>query len=163
MRISLLTPSVFFNKGRYHFAPAGSVFLDQSIYQRSMHMIILIVDDDAGIRQLVTVFLEHRGYSAISARNGAEALTHLEHHQPLPQLILLDLMMPVMDGAGFRHAQQQDSRFALIPVVVMSAAENIEAQAPSLTADAYLPKPIDFDALLGLIEQYGGESRARAQ
>jgi CheY-like chemotaxis protein len=162
MRISLLTPSVFFNKGRYHLAPAGSVFLDQSIYQRSMHMIILIVDDDAGIRQLVTVFLEHKGYSAISARNGAEALSHLEH-QPLPQLILLDLMMPVMDGAGFRDAQQQNPRFAPIPVVVMSAAENIEAQAPSLTADAYLPKPIDFDALLALVEQYGSQSRAHAQ
>jgi two-component system chemotaxis response regulator CheY len=126
-------------------------------------MTILIVDDDAGIRQLVTVFLEHKGYSAMSARNGAEALSHLEHHQPLPQLILLDLMMPVLDGAGFRLAQQQNPQLAPIPVVVMSAAENISTQAPSLTADAYLPKPIDFDALLNLVERYGSQSRAHAR
>lgn len=125
-------------------------------------MSILIVDDDPGIRQLVTVFLEHKGYSAITARNGAEALSHLEHQQP-PQLILLDLMMPVMDGAGFRHAQQQNPQLAPIPVVVMSAAENIDSQAPSLTADAYLPKPIDFDALLGLVERYGSQSRTHAR
>jgi len=125
-------------------------------------MSILIIDDDPGIRELVTVFLQHKGYSAMSARNGAEALSQLEQHQP-PQMILLDLMMPVMDGAGFRHAQQQIPQLAAIPVVVMSAAENIDAQAPSLTADAYLPKPIDFDALLGLVERYSGQSRARAQ
>jgi CheY-like chemotaxis protein len=132
-------------------------------HQRSTPMSILIVDDDAGIRQLVTVFLEHKGYSASNARNGAEALTYLEHHQPPPQLILLDLMMPVLDGAGFRDAQQQNPRIATIPVVVMSAAENLNAQAPSLTADAFLPKPIDFDALLTLVEEYVGHSRAHAR
>jgi CheY-like chemotaxis protein len=68
-------------------------------------------------------------------------------------------MMPVMDGSEFRHTQQQDPQLAPIPVVVMSAAENIEAQAPSLTADAYLPKPIDFDTLLTLVETYCNQSR----
>ena len=126
-------------------------------------MTVLIVDDDAGIRQLLTLFLEHKGYTAASVTNGAEALSHLRQSHPLPQLVLLDLMMPVLDGAGFRHEQQQDPQLAAIPVVVMSAAENIQAQAPSLTADAYLPKPIDFDALLSLVEQYGIQSRQQGR
>jgi CheY-like chemotaxis protein len=124
-------------------------------------MSILIVDDDAGIRQLVTLFLEHKGYQAASVPNGREALSHLQHSQP--ELILLDLMMPVMDGAEFRQAQQQDPQLSSIPVVVMSAAENIEAQAPQLTADSYLPKPIDFDALSALVEAYCSRGRQHGE
>ena len=121
-------------------------------------MTILIVDDDPGIRELVRIFLAHKGYAAVVASNGQEALAYLEQ-QPYPKLILLDLMMPVMDGATFRETQRQQAQLARIPVVVMSAAENIQAQAPTLTADAYLPKPIDFDALLAVAEQYGGQQR----
>ncbi|MEO7910512.1 MAG: response regulator [Roseiflexaceae bacterium] len=122
-------------------------------------MTILIVDDDAGIRQLLLLFLEHKGYTAKTVANGLEALNMLQPDQPLPRLILLDLMMPVMDGATFRQAQQSDPRIAAIPVVVLSAAENIEAQAPLLTADAYVPKPIEFDNLLQIVEQYCQQSR----
>src|SRR6476646_4221005 len=74
--------------------------------------------------------------------------------------VSLDLMMPIMDGAAFRQAQQADPRIAAIPVVVLSAAENIAAQAPLLTADAYVPKPIEFDNLLQVVEQYCQRSRA---
>ena len=122
-------------------------------------MTILIVDDDAGIRQLLLLFLEHKGYTAKSVTNGREALDLLQPDQPLPQLILLDLMMPIMDGASFRQAQLSDPRMAAIPVVVLSAAENIEAQAPLLTADAYVPKPIEFDSLLQIVEQHCQRSR----
>jgi CheY-like chemotaxis protein len=122
-------------------------------------MTILIVDDDAGIRQLLLLFLQHKGYSAKTVANGREALDQLQPDQPLPLLILLDLMMPVMDGASFRQAQLSDPRIAAIPVVVLSAAENIEAQAPLLTADAYVPKPIEFDSLLQIVEQYCPRSR----
>jgi CheY-like chemotaxis protein len=122
-------------------------------------MTILIVDDDAGIRQLLLLFLEHKGYTAKSVSNGLEALNQLQIDQPLPSLILLDLMMPVMDGATFRQAQLADSRIAAIPVVVLSAAENIEAQAPLLTTDAYVPKPIEFDSLLQIVERYCQQSR----
>src|SRR5262249_11899283 len=115
-------------------------------------MSILIVDDDAGIRQLVTLFLEHKGYQAVGVANGLEALEHLRDSQT--ELILLDLMMPVMNGAEFRDAQLHDSQLAAIPVVVMSAAENIDAHAPSLAADSYRPKPIDFGALIGLVERH---------
>ena len=115
-------------------------------------MTILIVDDDADIRQLLTVFLTYNGYRSVSVANGLEALTYLQHSQPHPQLILLDQMMPVMDGVAFRHAQQRDPQLATLPVVVMSAVENLQPQ-PLPTA-AYLPKPIDFAALLTLVEQY---------
>jgi sigma-B regulation protein RsbU (phosphoserine phosphatase) len=72
-------------------------------------------------------------------------------------------MMPVMDGAEFRQAQQHDPRLSGIPVVVMSAAENIEAQAPQLTADSYLPKPIDFDALSALVDAHCSRGRQHGE
>jgi len=123
-------------------------------------MTILIVDDDAGIRTLLTVFLARNGYAAVSVPHGLAALDHL-HQQALPELFLLDAMMPVMDGAAFRHIQQDDARLANIPVIVISATQNIDTQAATLTADAYLPKPVDFAALLKLIEHYCGQSRQR--
>jgi CheY-like chemotaxis protein len=122
-------------------------------------MTIMIIDDDGGIRELITLYLAHNGYAAISASNGKEALDQLERDQVPPQLILLDLMMPVMDGAEFRQAQLAAPQLAGIPVIVMSAAENIESQAPALTANAYLPKPVDFDALLQLVQQYSQQTR----
>ena len=122
-------------------------------------MTILIVDDDAGIRKLLTIFLNFKGYPAMSVANGAEALAYLQQQLPLPQLILLDLTMPLMDGVAFRQAQQQDPRLMRIPVVVMSAVEEVLAQ--QVTVEAYLPKPVDFDALLSLVEQYCSQSRQR--
>jgi CheY-like chemotaxis protein len=123
-------------------------------------MTILIVDDDAAIRKLLTVFLTHNGYTAVPVSHGLAALDHLQD-EPRPELILLDMIMPVMDGAAFRRTQQDDARLANIPVIVISGAENISAQASTLSADAYLPKPFDFDALLRLVEQYCGRSRQR--
>jgi CheY-like chemotaxis protein len=120
-------------------------------------MTILIVDDDAGIRELLTIFLRFKGYPAFGVANGAEALAYLQQRVLLPQLIVLDLTMPVMDGVAFRHAQQQDPHLSAIPVVVMSAVE--ELLAPEVPADAYLPKPIEFDALLPLVEEYCEQSR----
>jgi CheY-like chemotaxis protein len=122
-------------------------------------MTILIIDDDAGIRELLTIFLSFKGYPALGVANGAEALAYLQQRTPLPQLIVLDLTMPVMDGVAFRHAQKQNPHLSAIPVVVMSAVEDL--LAPEVPADAYLPKPIDFDALLPLVEQYCYQSRQR--
>jgi two-component system, OmpR family, response regulator CpxR len=117
-------------------------------------MSILIVDDDAEIRRLLTLFLEYRGYHVVSVTNGAEALTLLRHSFPLPELILSDWMMPVMDGAAFRQAQQQNPQLAPIPVVALSGAAELFADAPSFRPDAYLPKPFDFAKLLILVEQF---------
>jgi CheY-like chemotaxis protein len=123
-------------------------------------MSILILEDDAEIRRLLTLFLEYRGYHVVSVTNGAEALTLLGHSYPLPELILSDWIMPVMDGAAFREAQQQNPQLAPIPVVALSgAADDLFAVAPTFSPDACLSKPIDFDSLLGLVEQYCQENR----
>ena len=122
-------------------------------------MSILIVDDEEEIRHLLTLFLEYQGYHAISVTNGAEALTLLRYSSPLPELILSDWMMPVMDGAAFRQAQQQNPQLAPIPVVALSAAEELLADAPTFRPDAYLPKPFDFAKLLILVEQFCTECR----
>ena len=123
-------------------------------------MTILIIDDDMDIRKLLTVFLAYNGYTAVPVPHGMAAFDHLRHEE-LPELILLDMKMPVMDGAAFRRTQQGDARLANIPVVVMSGAENLNAQVPTLTANAYLPKPFDFVVLLELVERYCGQRRKR--
>ena len=117
-------------------------------------MSILIVDDEEEIRRLLTLFLEYRGYHAVSVTNGAEALTLLRHSYPLPELILSDWMMPVMDGAAFWQAQQQNPQLAPIPVVALSDAVDLLADAPAFRPDAYLPQPFDFAQLLSLVEQF---------
>jgi CheY-like chemotaxis protein len=122
-------------------------------------MTILIVDDDPAIRQLLTVFLEHNGYRTVSVANGYEALSYLQQSPSVPELILLDQMMPVMDGVAFRLAQQQDPQLATIPAVLLSAVDTIQVHAVTMVADAYLPKPIDFEALRILVEQYCRQSR----
>jgi CheY-like chemotaxis protein len=124
-------------------------------------MTILVIDDDTDIRKLLTVFLVHNGYTAVPVPHGMAALDHLQWHEPLPELILLDMVMPVMDGAAFRRTQQDDARLANIPVILMTGAENLSVQAPTLSADAYLPKPFDFTTLLKLVEHYCGQSRER--
>jgi CheY-like chemotaxis protein len=126
-------------------------------------MSILIVDDEEEIRRLLTLFLEYRGYQAISVTNGAEALSLLRHSAPLPELILSDWMMPVMDGEAFRQAQQQHPQFAPIPVVALSAAADLFADAPAFRPDAYLPKPFDFAQLLSLVEQFCTPPRQRSR
>src|SRR4051794_4973917 len=77
-----------------------SLSYTQCTYPWSTPMSILIVDDEEEIRRLLTLFLEYRGYQAISVTNGAEALILLRHSCPLPELILSDWLMPVMDGAA---------------------------------------------------------------
>jgi CheY-like chemotaxis protein len=124
-------------------------------------MSILIVDDDPDIRHLLTTLLTFKGYQTLSAASGIEALTHLQHTHPTPHLILLDQIMPDMDGVAFRCAQQQDPQLATIPVVVISAVENLQTQ--SAPAAAYLPKPIDFAALLTLVEQHCYQKRQLGQ
>jgi CheY-like chemotaxis protein len=148
------------NRRDTHFA-GFLVDLHSLNYLWSTRMTILIVGDDASIRQLLTVFLTYKDYHSVAVANGAEALSYLQDLDQFPQLILLDLMMPAMDGAAFRQAQQQDPRLAPIPVVLMSAMENIEEQAPRLQVSASVPKPVDFEVLLSVVEQHCKQSQQR--
>jgi CheY-like chemotaxis protein len=126
-------------------------------------MSILIVDDEGSIRDMLRLFLSHNGYTVAEAANGAEALELLRQAPQLPDLILLDLMMPVMSGVEFRELQREDAALARIPVVVISAAENLQDKAPQLQADAYLAKPIDFSELLATASYYCDSAHAQSR
>jgi len=108
---------------------------------------VLIVEDSEDLRYLMEVYLEGEGYDVSSVANGKEALDYLHSRAELPSVILLDLMMPVMDGFQFRREQQRDSRLSPIPVVLMTAGQDIKGDAARIHADAFLKKPIDIDDL----------------
>lgn len=116
---------------------------------------MLVVDDDADIRKMLAEILELEGYEAILAANGREALGRLRAGVR-PSLILLDLMMPGMNGWEFRSEQLQDPDLASIPVVILTGDGQADRKATDVGAVSYLCKPLDVEALLGLIERYEG-------
>lgn len=101
------------------------------------------------------MLLSDEGYDVAIACNGREALSYLARDE-VPALILLDIMMPVMDGYAFRETQRQHPVLAAIPVVVLSAGEKSE-RVTAMRPSAFLKKPFDVDALLTLVEKYCGE------
>lgn len=115
---------------------------------------VLIVDDDNDIRDVVVETLSDEGYGARGAANGEEALDLLRSEPALPRVILLDMMMPVMDGATFRAAQLDDPDLRAIPVVVMSASAHIEEAASRLGATAFLRKPVELVDLFAIAERF---------
>lgn len=115
---------------------------------------VLIVDDDAALRALLVELIEDNGLDAVDAIDGREALEVLHQQPTLPCLILLDLMMPVMNGWEFRQAQLADPALASIPVVVLSARADLQTSAVSLVAEAYLQKPVDIPRLERLLAQH---------
>ena len=114
---------------------------------------LLVVEDDDELRDALVESLQLEGYEVRSARNGAEALAALRHGGTPPQLILLDLMMPVMNGWQFRKAQQDDPELADIPVIVLSAAGSYVQSVTPLDVAAYLRKPFELDALLATVHR----------
>jgi CheY-like chemotaxis protein len=117
---------------------------------------ILVVEDDLAIRETITEVLQGEGFRVTGAANGAEALLRLDEASvrgDAPGLILLDLMMPVMDGWDFRLAQRRDPRLAAIPVIVLSAGAGMEARLGLLDPSAFLPKPFDLDQLLDAVDK----------
>lgn len=116
---------------------------------------ILIVEDSHDIQELLASILESENYEVICASNGREALDKLKESPCRPQLILLDLMMPEMDGAEFRRQQKVDKDLAEIPVVVMTADADIQAKARDIEADGYLKKPfVDVNEILKAVEAH---------
>jgi len=111
---------------------------------------ILVVDDDADIRDTIVEVLEEAGHTAEAAANGDEALQKLRGSEP-PCLILLDLMMPVMDGRTFREEQLKDPALSPIPVVVLSAFRDGADTAKQMNAAGHLPKPVSLDQLIELV------------
>jgi CheY-like chemotaxis protein len=113
---------------------------------------ILLVEDDDDLREVLVAILVDAGYEVTAAANGSEALQWLRAAVVLPRLILLDLMMPVMDGWRFREEQLADAALASIPVATLSAMPT-----SGLEAVAHFNKPIDLPALLGFIARVLGE------
>ena len=114
---------------------------------------VLIVEDDADLLETFLLVLEGAGHVATGAGNGQEALDKLRGGLR-PDLILLDLMMPVMNGWQFREEQLKDPALASIPVVVVSAAGPI-SETHTLHPAAFLPKPVDLEALLEIVGRAG--------
>jgi CheY-like chemotaxis protein len=110
---------------------------------------VMIVEDDRDTREMLGRFLELEGFDVRTAANGQLAFDALQANEE-PCVIILDLMMPVMNGWQFRERQVRDPRFSRIPVVVVTAAGPRE-EIPSITADGWLSKPVDFDRLLATI------------
>jgi CheY-like chemotaxis protein len=116
-----------------------------------VHCPVLIVEDDADLREMMAQLLTLEGFQAETVANGRDALEYLRTSD-LPDVILLDLMMPIMDGWEFRRRQRQDPALANVPVVVLSALD--AARAQDLEEAAFLKKPLDFDRLLQLVRRY---------
>jgi CheY-like chemotaxis protein len=113
---------------------------------------ILVVEDDAATRDALSLILSAQGFDVQGAANGQEALALLRSG-PHPDLILLDLMMPIMDGWQFRREQTRDPTLSAIPVVVLSADGNVQPKAAALRAAGYLQKPVEVENLLEAIRQ----------
>jgi len=112
---------------------------------------VLIIEDDDDLREMMDQLLTLEGYQPETASNGKEALDFL-HGGGRPDLILLDLMMPVMDGWEFRRRQREDPQLSKLPVVILSALD--QSRASELGGAAFLKKPLDFDRLLELVRSY---------
>jgi CheY-like chemotaxis protein len=120
-----------------------------------MAKIILVVEDDRDLARLVAEVLEAAGYRTAIAGNGREALDHLRANNH-PDLILLDMMMPVMDGWKFREEQQKLPALASIPVVTVTADGDARGKAASIQAAGYVAKPISIDTLLDEVQRICG-------
>jgi CheY-like chemotaxis protein/HPt (histidine-containing phosphotransfer) domain-containing protein len=115
---------------------------------------LLLVEDDDSIREIVGEVLSSRGYEVLSARNGREALEVLRKRAATPpRLILLDLMMPDMDGRQFLTEKRKDPAMVPIPVIVLTAAGRTQV-SPELEVAAWLSKPVELDRLLSTVAQY---------
>jgi DNA-binding response OmpR family regulator len=118
---------------------------------------VLIVEDDEDIRADLAAILRIKGFHVHGAANGREALDLLRAKPSAPPcVIVLDLMMPVMNGWELRAALKADARLAPVPVIIMSGAGRIEDNSPSLDAAAILVKPFELARLLELVGRYCG-------
>jgi CheY-like chemotaxis protein len=115
------------------------------------HCPILIVEDDADLREMMAQLLTLEGFRVETVANGRAALDYLEQGD-CPDLILLDLMMPVMDGWEFRRRQRAHPEYGQVPVVVLSALD--QTRAADLGGPAFLKKPLDFDRLLDIVRRH---------
>ncbi len=112
---------------------------------------VLVVDDDLDIREALADILEDAGFSVMTAANGREALTLLRKLDTPPAVILLDLMMPILDGYGFLEEHRKDASLAAIPVAIITAGHGVDRSRIDQVTPI-LPKPINVPRLFGILD-----------
>lgn len=115
-----------------------------------MSRTVLVVEDEQDARAMMSALLECHGFDVATAANGREGLDQARRLHPC--VIVLDLMMPIMSGEQFRLAQLQEPDIRDIPVVVLSARHDAAEVAFRFKAAGFMPKPLDVDSLVCLIE-----------
>ena len=116
--------------------------------------VVLVVDDNQDVRELLAAVLTDAHYDVLLANDGAEALRVLAGAATTCDLIVLDLMMPVMNGWDFRRKQRTTEELAAIPVLLMSAGAHVFAASCELNAAAYLVKPVEIADLLTKVKKH---------
>jgi CheY-like chemotaxis protein len=112
---------------------------------------VLVVDDDEMIREALTVILETAGYEVVCVVDGLECLEYLRTHTP-PAVVLLDMMMPGLDGWGVMEERRKDLELQQAPVIIVTAVGTAsEFWAVSLGAVGFMSKPIDMKRLLDMV------------
>ena len=117
---------------------------------------ILVVEDDADIRQALEEIIEEHGFSAVGARHGKEALDLLSRATELPCLIVLDLMMPVMDGPQFLVELKRRGLGNGAKVLLVSGERDLKDRVTELGADGCIQKPVELDHLLATVRRFIG-------
>jgi CheY-like chemotaxis protein len=117
---------------------------------------VLVVDDDAGIQEMLEAALQDEGYRVVIARDGIEALEQIK--QDIPAVILLDVMMPRMNGFEFAEKLKHDEHIPQIPIIVLTADGHAAQKAARIGATDWLEKPLDYDRLLDCVYSYTSHS-----
>jgi len=115
---------------------------------------VLVVEDDTDIRETMIEVLADAGYQAVGARDGVEALAQLRGPEDRWCLVLLDLMMPNMDGRTFRAEQLRDPTLSPIPVIIVSALSDTGEDAEELQVAAHLTKPVPLEDLVEVVDRF---------
>jgi CheY-like chemotaxis protein len=118
---------------------------------------VMVVEDDAMIRASLVELLEGEGYEVIGVENGQAAMNYLKSSEVLPGVILLDVMMPIMDGWQFRTQQLSDSKISKIPVIVVTADGNAQDKADVMSAQGWVNKPFKIDDILESVAKHMAE------
>ena len=113
---------------------------------------ILIIEDEEDIREILKEFFEGEGYDVLTAVNGKDAMRVLREH-PIPNMILIDLMMPVMSGEEFIERKKTLPEFSAIPTVIMSADHRTKAKAEALGIKWAINKPLELSALVTIVDE----------
>jgi CheY-like chemotaxis protein len=113
---------------------------------------ILVVDDDASIREFLRDLLDMEGYEVEEAVNGAEAVERVRTDPP--SAVLMDLMMPILSGAEATSRLKSDPDTARVPILAMSAGRNLAAMATNVPADGFVSKPFDLKILVAALAKH---------